>query len=305
MTYSDIKKLGTRDLTYVTSQLNKRLNSFFKRRGINKHYTLKDYGGNVYLNAARAVRMLEKRGLSTDVNLEKRHRVTKPKETKQNKQVVSPINRTETIEEKRKKFSEKDKYKAEEERVNAFNSKNKDILEKDPREMTRDEMVQAIDTLTKEASRRIQYIKENDIPYYAEQTEWENLNNKDDMRAMRMNIRRLQEFLQGKNSNTNDLNNRYIDTVNILAGKNNDIFEALQDNSDLMSRFFTIFHRLKKESANLLHSLHYTSKENEDNVVVENMMSIFDSHQDLTNEQIQTLMYNRLEEVNQAGGKWE
>ena len=195
--------------------------------------------------------------------------------------------------------------KAEEERVNAFNSKNKDILEKDPREMTRDEMVQAIDTLTKEANRRIQYIKENDIPYYAEQTEWENLNNKDDMRAMRMNIRRLQEFLQGKNSNANDLSNRYIDTVNTLAGKNNEIFEALQDNSDLMSRFFTIFHRLKKESANLLHSLHYTSKENEDNVVVENMMSIFDSHQDLTNEQIQTLMYNRLEEVNQAGGKWE
>lgn len=305
MTYSDIKKLGTRDLSYVTSVLNKRLNSFFKRKGIKKHYTLKDYGGNVYLNAARAVRMLEKRGLSTDVNLEKRHKVTTPKEKKQFNQTVSPINRTETIEEKRKRFSEKDKYKAEEERVNAFNSKNKDILEKDPREMTRDEMVQAIDTLTKEANRRIQYIKENDIPYYAEQTEWENLNNKDDMRAMRMNIRRLQEFLQGKNSNANDLSNRYIDTVNTLAGKNNEIFEALQDNSDLMSRFFTIFHRLKKESANLLHSLHYTSKENEDNVVVENMMSIFDSHQDLTNEQIQTLMYNRLEEVNQAGGKWE
>lgn len=305
MTYSDIKKLGTRDLTYVTTQLNKRLNSFFKRRGINKHYTLKDYGGNVYLNAARAVRMLEKRGLSTDVNLEKRHRVIKPKENKQNKQVVSPINRTETIEEKRQRFSEKNKYKEEEERVNSFNSKHKDILEKDPREMTRDEMSQAIDTLTKEASRRIQYIRENDIPYYAEQTEWENLNSKDDMRAMRMNIRRLQEFLQGKNSNANDLNNRYIDTVNTLAGKNDKIFEALQDNSDLMSRFFTIFHRLKKESANLLHSLHYTSKENEDNVVVENMMGIFDSHQDLTNEEIQTLMYNRLEEVNQAGGKWE
>lgn len=305
MTYSDIKKLGTRDLTYVTSQLNKRLNAFFKRRGIKKHYTNKDYGGNIYLNAARAVRMLEKRGLSTDVNLEKRHRVTKPQEKKQNNQTVSPINRTETIEDKRQRFSKKDKYKEEEERVNSFNSKHKDILEKDPREMTRDEMIQAIDTLTKEASRRIQYIKENDIPYYAEQTEWENLNEKDDMRAMRMNIRRLQEFLQGKNSNANDLNNRYIDTVNTLAGKNNDIFEALQDNSDLMSRFFTIFHRLKKESANLLHSLHYTSKENEDNVVVENMMSIFDSHQDLTNEQIQTLMYNRLEEVNQAGGKWE
>lgn len=305
MTYSDIKKLGTRDLTYVTSQLNKRLNAFFKRRGIKKHYTNKDYGGNIYLNAARAVRMLEKRGLSTDVNLEKRHRVTKPQEKKQNNQTVSPINRTETIEDKRQRFSKKDKYKEEEERVNSFNSKHKDILEKDPREMTRDEMIQAIDTLTKEASRRIQYIKENNIPYYAEQTEWENLNNKDDMRAMRMNIRRLQEFLQGKNSNANDLSNRYIDTVNTLAGKNNEIFEALQDNSDLMSRFFTIFHRLKKESANLLHSLHYTSKENEDNIVVENMMSIFDSHQDLTNEQIQTLMYNRLEEVNQAGGKWE
>ena len=305
MTYSDIKKLGTRDLTYVTSQLNKRLNAFFKRRGIKKHYTNKDYGGNIYLNAARAVRMLEKRGLSTDVNLEKRHKVVKPQEKKQSNQTVSPINRTETIEEKRQRFSKKDKYKEEEERVNSFNSKHKDILEKDPREMTRDEMVQAIDTLTKEASRRIQYIKENNIPYYAEQSEWENLNNKDDMRAMRMNIRRLQEFLQGKNSNANDLSNRYIDTVNTLAGKNDRIFEALQDNSDLMSRFFTIFHRLKKESANLLHSLHYTSKENEDNVIVENMMSIFDSHQDLTNEQIQTLMYNRLEEVNQAGGKWE
>ena len=102
MTYSDIKKLGTRDLTYVTSQLNKRLNAFFKRRGIKKHFTNKDYGGNVYLNAARAVRMLEKRGLSTDVNLEKRHRVTKPQEKKQNNQTVSPINRTETIEEKSK-----------------------------------------------------------------------------------------------------------------------------------------------------------------------------------------------------------
>ena len=305
MTYSDIKKLGTRDLSYVTSVLNKRLNSFFKRKGIKKHYTLKDYGGNVYLNAARAVRMLEKRGLSTDVNLEKKHRVTVPKEKKQATQTVSPINRTETIEEKRKKFSEKNKYKEEEERVNSFNSKHKDILEKDPREMTRDEMVQAIDTLTKEASRRIQYIKENDIPYYDEQTEWEVLNKKDDMRAMRMNIRRLQEFLKHKNSNANDLNNRYIDTVNTLAGKNDKIFEALKDDSDLISRFFTIFHRLKKESANMLHSLHYTSKENEDNIVVENMMNIFDSHQDLTNEQIQTLMYNRLQEVNDAGGKWE
>ena len=305
MTYSDIKKLGTRDLSYVTSVLNKRLNSFFKRKGIKKHYTLKDYGGNVYLNAARAVRMLEKRGLSTDVNLEKKHRVTVPKEKKQATQTVSPINRTETIEEKRKKFSEKNKYKEEEERVNSFNSKHKDILEKDPREMTRDEMVQAIDTLTKEASRRIQYIKENDIPYYDEQTEWEILNKKDDMRAMRMNIRRLQEFLKHKNSNANDLNNRYIDTVNTLAGKNDKIFEALKDDSDLISRFFTIFHRLKKESANMLHSLHYTSKENEDNIVVENMMNIFDSHQDLTNEEIQTLMYNRLQEVNNAGGKWE
>lgn len=305
MTYSDIKKLGTRDLSYVTSVLNKRLNSFFKRKGVKKHYTLKDYGGNVYLNAARAVRMLEKRGLSTDVNLEKRHKVTVPKEKKQSNQVVSPINRTESIEEKRKRFSEKNKYLAEEERVNSFNSKNKDILEKDPREMTRDEMSKAIDILQTEASRRIQYIKENNIPYYGEQTEWEVLNNKDDMRAMRMNIRRLQEFLQGKNSNANDLSNRYIDTINTLAGKNNDIFEALQDNSDMMSRFFTIFHRLKKESANLLHSLHYTSKENEDNVVVENMMSIFDGHQDLTNEEIQTLMYNRLQEVNDAGGKWE
>lgn len=305
MTYSDIKKLGTRDLSYVTSVLNKRLNSFFKRKGVKKHYTLKDYGGNVYLNAARAVRMLEKRGLSTDVDLEKRHKVTVPKEKKQSNQVVSPINRTESIEEKRKRFSEKNKYLAEEERVNSFNSKNKDILEKDPREMTRDEMSKAIDILQTEASRRIQYIKENNIPYYGEQTEWEVLNNKDDMRAMRMNIRRLQEFLQGKNSNANDLSNRYIDTINTLAGKNNDIFEALQDNSDMMSRFFTIFHRLKKESANLLHSLHYTSKENEDNVVVENMMSIFDGHQDLTNEEIQTLMYNRLQEVNDAGGKWE
>ena len=62
------------------------------------------------------------------------------------------------------------------------------------------------------------------------------LNNKDDMRAMRMNIRRLQEFLQGKNSNANDLSNRYIDTVNTLAGKNDKIFEALQDNSDLISK---------------------------------------------------------------------
>lgn len=305
MTYSDIKKLGTRDLSYVTSVLNKRLNSFFKRKGIKKHYTLKDYGGNIYLNAARAVRMLEKRGLSTDVNIEKRHKVTVPKEKKQVAQTVSPINRTESIEEKRKRFSEKNKHLAEEERVNSFNSKNKDILEKDPREMTRDEMSKAIDILQTEASRRIQYIKENNIPYYGEQTEWEVLNNKDDMRAMRMNIRRLQEFLQGKNSNANDLSNRYIDTINTLAGKNNDIFEALQDNSDMMSRFFTIFHRLKKESANLLHSLHYTSKENEDNVVVENMMSIFDGHQDLTNEEIQTLMYNRLQEVNDAGGKWE
>lgn len=305
MTYSDIKKLGTRDLTYVTSQLNKRLNAFFKRRGIKKHYTNKDYGGNIYLNAARAVRMLEKRGLSTDVNLEKRHRVTKPQEKKQNNQVVSPINRTETIEEKRQRFSEKNKHKEEEERVNSFNSKHKDILEKDPREMTRDEMSQAIDILTKEADRRIQYIKENNIPYYEEQTEWEVLNKKDDMRAMRMNIRRLQEFLQHKNSNANDLENRYIDTVNTLAGKNNEIFEALQDDSDLISRFFTIFHRLKKESANMLHSLNYSSKENEDNIIVENMMSIFDSHQDLTNEEIQTLMYNKLVEVNNAGGKWE
>ena len=305
MTYSDIKKLGTRDLSYVTSVLNKRLNSFFKRKGIKKHYTLKDYGGNIYLNASRAVRMLEKRGLSTDVDLEKRHRVVKPKEKKQVTQTVSPINRTESIEEKRQKFSEKNKHLAEEERVNSFNSKNKDILEKDPREMTRDEMSKAIDILQEEASRRIQYIKENNIPYYGDQEEWEVLNNKDDMRAMRMNIRRLQEFLQGKNSNANDLSNRYIDTVNILAGKNNDIFEALQDNSDMMSRFFTIFHRLKKESANLLHSLNYTSKENEDNVVVENMMSIFDGHQDLTNEEIQTLMYNRLQQVNDAGGKWE
>lgn len=305
MTYSDIKKLGTRDLSYVTSQLNKRLNTFFKRKGIKKHYTLKDYGGNIYLNAARAVRMLEKRGLSTDINLEKRHKVTVPKEKKQSNQVVSPINRTESIEEKRKRFSEKNKYLAEEERVNSFNSKNKDILEKDPREMTRDEMSKAIDILQTEANRRIQYIKDNNIPYYGEQTEWEVLNNKDDMRAMRMNIRRLQEFLQGKNSNANDLSNRYIDTINTLAGKNNSIFEALQDNSDMMSRFFTIFHRLKKESANLLHSLNYTSKDNEDNVVVENMMSIFDGHQDLTNEEIQTLMYNRLQEVNDAGGKWE
>lgn len=305
MTYSDIKKLGTRDLSYVTSVLNKRLNSFFKRKGIKKHYTLKDYGGNVYLNAARAVRMLEKRNLSTDVNLEKRHRVIAPKEKKQNNQTVSPINRTESIEEKRKRFSEKNKHLEEEERVNSFNSKNKDILEKDPREMTRDEMSKAIDILQAEATRRIQYIKENDIPYYEEQTEWEVLNKKDDMRAMRMNIRRLQEFLKHKNSNANDLENRHIDTVNTLAGKNDKIFEALQDDSDLISRFFTIFHRLKKESANLLHSLNYTSKENEDNVVVENMMSIFDSHQDLTNEQIQTLMYNRLNEVNEAGGKWE
>lgn len=305
MTYSDIKKLGTRDLSYVTSVLNKRLNSFFKRKGIKKHYTLKDYGGNVYLNAARAVRMLEKRNLSTDVDLEKRHRVIAPKEKKQNNQVVSPINRTESIEEKRKRFSEKNKYLAEEERVNSFNSKNKDILEKDPREMTRDEMSKAIDILQAEASRRIQYIKENNIPYYGEQTEWEVLNNKDDMRAMRMNIRRLQEFLQGKNSNANDLDNRHVDIVNTLAGKNDEIFEALQDNSDILSRFFTIFHRLKKESANLLHSLHYTSKENEDNVVLENMMGIFDGHQDLTNEEIQTLMYNRLKEVNDAGGKWE
>lgn len=305
MTYSDIKKLGTKDLSYVTSVLNKRLNSFFKRKGIKKHYTLKDYGGNVYLNAARAVRMLKKRGLSTDVDVEKRHKVTVHKEKKQAIQTVSPINRTESIEEKRKRFSEKNKYLAEEEKVNSFNSKNKDILEKDPREMTRDEMSKAIDILQTEASRRIQYIKDNNIPYYGEQTEWEVLNNKDDMRAMRMNIRRLQEFLQGKNSNANDLSNRYIDTINTLAGKNNDIFEALQDNSDMMSRFFTIFHRLKKESANLLHSLHYTSKENEDNVVVENMMSIFDGHQDLTNEEIQTLMYNRLQEVNDAGGKWE
>lgn len=305
MTYSDIKKLGTRDLSYVTSVLNKRLNSFFKRKGIKKHYTLKDYGGNVYLNAARAVRMLEKRGLSTDVNIEKRHKVTVPKEKKQVAQTVSPINRTESIEEKRKRFSEKNKHLEEEERVNSFNSKNKDILEKDPREMTRDEMSKAIDILQAEATRRIQYIKENDIPYYEEQTEWEVLNKKDDMRAMRMNIRRLQEFLKHKNSNANDLENRHIDTVNTLAGKNDKIFEALQDDTDLISRFFTIFHRLKKESANLLHSLNYTSKENEDNVVVENMMNIFDSHQDLTNEQIQTLMYNRLKEVNEAGGKWE
>ena len=305
MTYSDIKKLGTRDLSYVTSVLNKRLNSFFKRKGIKKHYTLKDYGGNIYLNAARAVRMLEKRGLSTDVNIEKRHKVTVPKEKKQSNQVVSPINRTESIEEKRKRFSEKNKHLAEEERVNSFNSKNKDILEKDPREMTRDEMSKAIDILQAEATRRIQYIKENDIPYYEEQTEWEVLNKKDDMRAMRMNIRRLQEFLKHKNSNANDLENRHIDTVNTLAGKNDKIFEALQDDTDLISRFFTIFHRLKKESANLLHSLNYTSKENEDNVIVENMMNIFDSHQDLTNEQIQTLMYNRLNEVNEAGGKWE
>lgn len=305
MTYSDIKKLGTRDLSYVTSVLNKRLNSFFKRKGIKKHYTLKDYGGNIYLNAARAVRMLEKRGLSTDINLEKRHKVKVSKEKKQNVQTVSPINRTESIEEKRERFSKKNKHLEEQERVNSFNSKNKDILEKDPREMTRDEMSTAIDILTKEANRRIQYIKENDIPYYEEQTEWDVLNKKDDMRAMRMNIRRLQEFLQHKNSNANDLENRYIDTVNTLAGKNNDIFEALQDNSDLISRFFTIFHRLKKESANLLHSLNYTSKENEDNIVVENMMNIFDNHQDLTNEQIQTLMYNKLKEVNEAGGKWE
>ena len=305
MTYSDIKKLGTRDLSYVTSVLNKRLNSFFKRKGVKKHYTLKDYGGNIYLNAARAVRMLEKRGLSTDVNLEKRHKVKVSKEKKQNVQTVSPINRTESIEEKRERFSKKNKHLAEEERVNSFNSKNKDILEKDPREMTRDEMSKTIDILTEEANRRIQYIKENDIPYYEEQTEWDVLNKKDDMRAMRMNIRRLQDFLQHKNSNANDLENRYIDTVNTLAGKNNDIFEALQDNSDLISRFFTIFHRLKKESANLLHSLNYTSKENEDNVLVENMMSIFDSHQDLTNEQIQTLMYNKLTQVNEAGGKWE
>ncbi len=305
MTYSDIKKLGTRDLSYVTSVLNKRLNSFFKRKGIKKHYTLKDYGGNIYLNAARAVRMLEKRGLSTDVNLEKRHKVKVSKEKKQNIQTVSPINRTESIEEKRERFSKKNKHLEEQERVNSFNSKNKDILEKDPREMTRDEMSKTIDILTEEANRRIQYIKENDIPYYEEQTEWDVLNKKDDMRAMRMNIRRLQDFLQHKNSNANDLENRYIDTVNTLAGKNNDIFEALQDNSDLISRFFTIFHRLKKESANLLHSLNYTSKENEDNVLVENMMSIFDSHQDLTNEQIQTLMYNKLTQVNEAGGKWE
>ena len=305
MTYSDIKKLGTRDLSYVTSVLNKRLNSFFKRKGVKKHYTLKDYGGNIYLNAARAVRMLEKRGLSTDVNLEKRHKVKVSKEKKQNVQTVSPINRTESIEEKRERFSKKNKHLEEEERVNSFNSKNKDILEKDPREMTRDEMSKTIDILTEEANRRIQYIKENDIPYYEEQTEWDVLNKKDDMRAMRMNIRRLQDFLQHKNSNANDLENRYIDTVNTLAGKNNDIFEALQDNSDLISRFFTIFHRLKKESANLLHSLNYTSKENEDNVLVENMMSIFDSHQDLTNEQIQTLMYNKLTQVNEAGGKWE
>ena len=305
MTYSDIKKLGTRDLSYVTSVLNKRLNSFFKRKGVKKHYTLKDYGGNIYLNAARAVRMLEKRGLSTDVNLEKRHKVKVSKEKKQNVQTVSPINRTESIEEKRERFSKKNKHLVEEERVNSFNSKNKDILEKDPREMTRDEMSKTIDILTEEANRRIQYIKENDIPYYEEQTEWDVLNKKDDMRAMRMNIRRLQDFLQHKNSNANDLENRYIDTVNTLAGKNNDIFEALQDNSDLISRFFTIFHRLKKESANLLHSLNYTSKENEDNVLVENMMSIFDSHQDLTNEQIQTLMYNKLTQVNEAGGKWE
>lgn len=305
MTYSDIKKLGTRDLSYVTSVLNKRLNSFFKRKGVKKHYTLKDYGGNIYLNAARAVRMLEKRGLSTDVNLEKRHKVKVSKEKKQNVQTVSPINRTESIEEKRERFSKKNKHLEEQERVNSFNSKNKDILEKDPREMTRDEMSKTIDILTEEANRRIQYIKENDIPYYEEQTEWDVLNKKDDMRAMRMNIRRLQDFLQHKNSNANDLENRYIDTVNTLAGKNNDIFEALQDNSDLISRFFTIFHRLKKESANLLHSLNYTSKENEDNVLVENMMSIFDSHQDLTNEQIQTLMYNKLTQVNEAGGKWE